>query len=144
MKPVITIKTETEYEFWKRYLEIIQTSFLKRNRLTDSELRLMSYIMTQPPHRDCFKEENREDTMSFLNIKYHNLYVLRQKLVNKGWYIDKLPDRKLIEIQKDIKAKLAGTDTSVSTMFTFHIDLKVYNGRPDKGTSKGDSKEIRS
>lgn len=132
MKP-IKIDVWTESEFWKRYISILQTSLPKRNQLTDTEARLMAYIMSSEPHKDHFKQPYRDKTCKALSIKLHNLHMVGGKLRSKGWLIDKLPPKPLRDIQLYIKEKIASKQNPVVYPFKFevNIDLSLYNGRPD-------------
>ena len=135
MKPVI-IRCDTEFEFWKRFIEVLQLGLPTRNRLSPKEVRLMAYILSQPVYRDCFKLPYKTDTIAFMKMSYHNLHMYRHKIAKKGWISDKVPDKKLLDIQKQIKDKIANKlNLSVNEPFTFEFDLRLYNG------SGGDNQE---
>lgn len=129
MKP-IKIGVETEMEFWKKYIDILQTSLPKRNRLTEAELKVMAYIMAGEPYKDYFKQPYKDKTCKDLKVKYHNLHMLGGKLRSKGWLIDKLPPKPLRLVQEYIKSNIADKKNPVVYPFSFEfvINLSLYNG----------------
>lgn len=132
MKP-IKINVETESEFWKRYISILQTSLPTRNQLTATEIKLMAYIMSAEPYKDHFKQPFRDKTCKALNITLHNLHMIGGKLRSKGWLTDKLPPKPLRDIQLYIKDKVNSRQNPVTYPFRFEIDidLSLYNGRSE-------------
>ncbi len=132
MKP-IELKVETEQEFWKYYISVLQTAMPKKNRLTDKETRLMAYILASDIDKDYFKRPYRDGVVKALTVSNHNLHMLGGKLRTKGWLVDKLPAKKLRELQQHIKTEINSSASYVGFNFVFDVAIKLYNG--NTGTS---------
>lgn len=78
--------SDSEIKFWKEYMIIMNMLAPRLSKLTDTELDVMVYVLSQDPYKSQFKGTNRMRMQEFLKFNSGNYISTHKKnLVSKGW-----------------------------------------------------------
>lgn len=109
LKPIVKV-LDSQKEFWSEFVSIIQSVLPFKRRLTPMELNVFSYVLSKDMNKDHFRGKYKDETMADLRLNIHNLGMHRSNIAKKGWIIDKLPERFIRNMQKEIKPVIDEAD----------------------------------
>ena len=128
LKPIVK-RVNNEIDFWASFVSIIQSVLPSKRRLTGSELKVFSYVLAQDMNRDQFRGVAKNKTMENLKLNIHSLGMHRSNIAKKGWIVDKLPERFIRSVQKEMKPIIeANPDEVIELEITFTIRLDGRTG----------------